>query len=179
MKKTLLPSDFYSTLYEKIIDAAREHEINDVNDKTFFFGVEKGNLSVGGVASMPVKWCDDSFDHLFGIFHDGHFEHDLDAMPVIDEITVYDDDDNELEIDLEKFYKQFDVREVSLPDGHVLKHGDIVGVTFGRIRMDAVFDHYNTKTHEYHCRGIYGNCQAQRPYGYKPEKVTIPRKRQS
>ena len=165
MSANKIPSEMYEKIYDAIIAAAEDHCIEDEDDRSFGFYLEDGDWTVEGTASLPVTYEDDSFSHAFGMEVCGHFEHTYDEMPEIDEIWVsFGEDGDEAEFDYEKFNTQFDTTIVQLRDGSVIKQGDVVLVPTGYVNgwKKAIFDHYNTMTHEWCCKTMYRNGEVSR-----------------
>ena len=165
IKKTI-PTEIYKKIYDAIIAAADAHGIESIDDNCFHFTYEDEDWSIEGTASLSVEWIDDSFDHAFGTEHCGHLEHRFDEMPDIEEIYVYDSQENEVEFDFDKFYTQFDITECKLYNGHVVKKGDEVIVRSHRTHIIVIFDHHNTETREWFCRCIFGGKVNEIPYRY-------------
>jgi len=152
MKPTSLSPEFYTNLYNEIINHGFEPETEDdchcnmeVEDIDGFF--------VNLEATFEVNVIDDSFDHAFGIEYGCHFE--CGNLIDIEAVVISDKDGNELNglFDYDAFFEQFKCYEVELPRGVEIKSGETVLACYGGYRWElAEFLYRDTLKGSYICK---------------------------
>ena len=160
-----IPKEIYRKLFDTIIDCAIYHDIEGINDTIFDFDFVEGEFKIYGKAVLPVDYVDDSYDHEFGTFNCGHYEHDLSYFPEIKEIEAYYNQEK-LDFDFNLFDSIFHVSEIEIK-GQKLKSGDRVYVKLYSQYRRAIFKYFDTRSKRYYCCPTVEDYSFKYPWSFK------------
>ena len=128
--KHRFPANFYQALYDAIMDEDYEPEIHCTFAEVNF---ELLDYEVDVAVWLNTVWVDDSFDHAFGTYHDGHFE--VRSIKEIEMQSIYSPAGDEVteDFDEDQFWLQTKRFYLRWGKDRMIKYGDEVIARVGRI----------------------------------------------
>lgn len=109
-QSNIFTEDFYSELYDAVLDVGCncDYYYEDIlDDKYVDIDCYVGDLYITATVHYTKEWHDDSFDHLFGTWHDPYPYWEVTGFDDITDVKVYESDDNDSK-EIEGFsYKDF------------------------------------------------------------------------
>lgn len=153
---SIFTPEFYKAFYDAVMDAGNAddvyEDICDGKSVPIDFYIGDDDLYVTCTAHYMTTLHDESFDHLFGTWHDPNPYYEVVGCDDIDEVRVYESSDADAReidgFDYDKFWAQFEV------ESHLgFKKGDKVSYSGEVVEFLA----YNTERDEYKIRKADGS----------------------
>ena len=157
MKHIDFTQDFYKELYKALYDYCKSY--CDENYVDFSEGIsaevevakdDNSAYTIYADCSCMTEWHDESFNHLFGVWHDPNPYYKFTDVEGISDVHIYDDDGEEVEgFDKEAYYEQFrEYEHGGFKKGdkvRVLKYGKLSEIVYEILYYDTQYSKFNIK----------------------------------
>lgn len=115
MKTNIFTKEFYSKLSDAIIEKGGDADYEKLCEhESVSVCCYVDNMYIEAEVVYGTTWCDDSFDHAFGTWHDPCAHYEAEGIEELEDITVYEDDDCKKVIEgfsYDDFWAQFEKDE--------------------------------------------------------------------
>lgn len=112
MTTNIFTKEFYSKLSDAIIEKGGDADYEKLCEhESVSVCCYVDNMYIEAEVVYGTTWCDDSFDHAFGTWHDTCAHYEAEGIDELEDITVYENDDCEKVIDgfsYDDFWAQFE-----------------------------------------------------------------------
>lgn len=150
MSKNIFTPDFYKNVYKAICEyCEKNYESNGEASDTMSGCFTLDEYEIEFDADIECEWCDESFDHAFGTWHDPYAGYGFGCVSGISEINIYGENGLVESVDIDEFEAVFHEAEHK---GH--KAGDKVNILVnGRWSKDIYeLAFYDSRTDMYAVR---------------------------